>query len=92
MSRLGKPITILYADHDPEDRMLVKEAWEENRLANEVHFVEDGEELGTTCGVAASMPRGKTNPCPAGLCWISTCPGKTAGKRCRRSKPTLACV
>ena len=25
--------------------MLVKEAWEENRLANELHFVEDGEEL-----------------------------------------------
>ena len=45
MSRLSKPITILYADDDPEDRMLVKEAWEENRLANELHFVEDGEEL-----------------------------------------------
>jgi two-component system, response regulator len=45
MNRLGKPITILYADDDPEDRMLVKEAWEENRLANELHFVEDGEEL-----------------------------------------------
>ena len=45
MSRLSKPITILYADDDPEDRMLIKEAWEENRLANELHFVEDGEEL-----------------------------------------------
>ncbi len=45
MSRLGKPITILYADDDAEDRMLVKEAWEESRLANELHFVEDGEEL-----------------------------------------------
>ena len=45
MNKLGKPITILYADDDAEDRMLVKEAWEENRLANELHFVEDGEEL-----------------------------------------------
>jgi len=45
MSRLSKPITILCADDDPEDRMLIKEAWEENRLANELHFVEDGEEL-----------------------------------------------
>ena len=45
MNRFGKPITILYADDDAEDRMLVKEAWEENRLANELHFVEDGEEL-----------------------------------------------
>lgn len=45
MSRTSNPITILYADDDPEDRMLIKEAWEENRLANELHFVEDGEEL-----------------------------------------------
>lgn len=45
MSKLGKPITILYADDDPEDRMLVQEAWEESRLANDLHFVEDGEEL-----------------------------------------------
>jgi CheY-like chemotaxis protein len=41
----GRPITVLYADDDPEDRMLVKEAWAESRLANELHFVEDGEEL-----------------------------------------------
>ena len=45
MSALERPIIILYADDDPEDRMLVKEAWEESRLANELHFVEDGEEL-----------------------------------------------
>ena len=41
----GRPITVLYADDDPEDRMLVKEAWVESRLANDLHFVEDGEEL-----------------------------------------------
>ena len=41
----GKPIIILYADDDAEDRMLVKDAWQESRLANELHFVEDGEEL-----------------------------------------------
>jgi CheY-like chemotaxis protein len=45
MNRIGKPITILYADDDAEDRMLVRDAWAENRLANELHFVEDGEEL-----------------------------------------------
>jgi CheY-like chemotaxis protein len=45
MNRPGKPITILYADDDAEDRMLVKDAWAESRLANELHFVEDGEEL-----------------------------------------------
>jgi CheY-like chemotaxis protein len=45
MSAQAMPITILYADDDAEDRMLVKDAWEESRLANQLHFVEDGEEL-----------------------------------------------
>jgi CheY-like chemotaxis protein len=39
------PVIILIADDDPEDRMLAKDALEENRLANDLHFVEDGEEL-----------------------------------------------
>lgn len=38
-------ITILIADDDPDDRELTRDALEECRLANEVHFVEDGEEL-----------------------------------------------
>ncbi|MCA9636513.1 MAG: response regulator [Myxococcales bacterium] len=38
-------ITILIADDDPEDRLLAGEALQESRLANDVRFVEDGEEL-----------------------------------------------
>ena len=45
MNQHGKPIIILYAEDDEEDRMLVEDALEESRLANEIHFVEDGEEL-----------------------------------------------
>jgi CheY-like chemotaxis protein len=45
MKTLPRPITILCADDDPEDRMLMKDAWDESRLANELHFVEDGEQL-----------------------------------------------
>ena len=41
----GKAITIIMADDDPDDRELAREAFEECRLANDVHFVEDGEEL-----------------------------------------------
>ena len=41
----GKPIEILMADDDPEDRMLVEDAWQESRLANSLNFVEDGEDL-----------------------------------------------
>jgi CheY-like chemotaxis protein len=40
-----KPITILMADDDPDDCLLVKEAFEESRLLNEVLFVHDGENL-----------------------------------------------
>ena len=45
MKTTPQPIIVLYADDDPEDRMLVKDAWEESRVANELHFVEDGEDL-----------------------------------------------
>lgn len=41
----AQAITILLADDDADDRMLAKEAWEESLLANELVFVQDGEEL-----------------------------------------------
>ena len=40
-----KPITILMADDDPDDRELTREAFEEAKLANDLKFVEDGVEL-----------------------------------------------
>src|SRR4051794_1239247 len=40
-----KPITILMADDDPDDRELTREAFVESRLANDLRFVQDGEEL-----------------------------------------------
>lgn len=40
-----KPLTILMADDDADDRALTKEAFEEAKLANELRFVEDGQEL-----------------------------------------------
>lgn len=39
------PITILVADDDPDDRMMIEEAFIENRVANKIVFVEDGEQL-----------------------------------------------
>ncbi len=41
----GKPIRILIADDDADDRMLIGDALEEARLKNPVDFVEDGVEL-----------------------------------------------
>jgi CheY-like chemotaxis protein len=40
-----KPITILMADDDPEDCMLAERAFKQSRLANDLRFVHDGEEL-----------------------------------------------
>lgn len=41
----GKPIVILLADDDEEDRMLAADALEESRVVNELRFVGDGDEL-----------------------------------------------
>lgn len=41
----GKSIVILMAEDDPDDRLLSMEALEEAHLANQIHFVDDGEEL-----------------------------------------------
>jgi CheY-like chemotaxis protein len=45
MKERAKPITILMADDDADDRRLTQEALEEGRLINEVCFVNNGEEL-----------------------------------------------
>jgi CheY-like chemotaxis protein len=45
LSASPKPITILLADDDPEDRRLTQDAFAESRLANDLRFVEDGQEL-----------------------------------------------
>jgi CheY-like chemotaxis protein len=41
----SRPITILMADDDADDRDLAREALEESRLLNDLHAVNDGEEL-----------------------------------------------
>jgi CheY-like chemotaxis protein len=40
-----KPVTILMADDDEDDRLMTRDALKESRLTNELRFVEDGEEL-----------------------------------------------
>lgn len=45
MSTPPRPITILMADDDADDRLMTREAFEESRLANDLRFVHDGEEL-----------------------------------------------
>ena len=45
LTKDGKMITIVLADDDPDDRQLTGDAFKENRLANSLDCVEDGEEL-----------------------------------------------
>ncbi len=41
----GSAITTLMADDDPEDQLLIQEAFEENGMTNDLRFVGDGIEL-----------------------------------------------
>jgi CheY-like chemotaxis protein len=45
MTRPGLPIRILVADDDADDRLMIKDAFDESRLGNPVDFVQDGVEL-----------------------------------------------
>ena len=40
-----KSVTILIAEDDADDFLLMKKAMEQTRIANELHWVKDGEEL-----------------------------------------------
>ena len=45
MMRSSQPIRILVAEDDIDDRMMIKDAFEESKLGNPVDFVEDGVQL-----------------------------------------------
>ena len=45
MNKSSQPIRIVVADDDADDRMMIKDAFEESKLGNPVDFVEDGVEL-----------------------------------------------
>ena len=45
MTNNKRPVTILMADDDADDRQLAKEAFEKAHLANDLRFVEDGVQL-----------------------------------------------
>jgi CheY-like chemotaxis protein len=45
LDRSGQPITILMADDDEDDRELTRDALQDSRLAEEMRFVVDGQDL-----------------------------------------------
>ena len=64
MDKNGKQITILIADDDADDCLMAKEALEEARLANDLHFVADGEDLMDYLLHRGKYSEGKNAPCP----------------------------
>lgn len=64
MNNNPKPITILMADDDAEDRQLTKEAFEENCLSNDLRFVENGEEMLDYLNRRGKFTDPKTSPRP----------------------------
>lgn len=45
MKKTAKPFTILIAEDDPDDRLIIKDAFEEAGVHQKIHYVEDGQEL-----------------------------------------------
>ncbi len=61
MNEDNRLITIICAEDDAEDRMFIKDAWEESLIRNKLEFVEDGEEF--VCEIAIReliLPSGAT--------------------------------
>jgi CheY-like chemotaxis protein len=64
LAALRRPVTILMADDDEDDRELARDAFADARLANDLRFVVDGEDLmdyllreGTYADPAVDAPR-----------------------------------
>ena len=81
MIRSSYPIRIVVAEDDADDRMMIKDAFEESSLGNPVDFVEDGVQLMNICAAKASMPTCKDSPIPASFCSTSTCRARMAARR-----------
>jgi CheY-like chemotaxis protein len=64
MVKTVESITILMADDDPDDCVLVKDAFAESRVANDLRFVKDGEELMDYLRHRGKYKSVKTSPRP----------------------------
>ena len=81
MSRTAFPVRIVVADDDADDRMMIKDAFEESKLSNPIDFVEDGMQLMDYLQPQGQMgaPR-RTSHIPASSCSTSTCRARMAAR------------
>lgn len=59
---VNNSITIIVADDDADDRLLIEDAFQESRLANPRVYVNDGEQLMTYLEVGCHSASGKAPP------------------------------
>src|SRR5437867_11304049 len=64
MPKQAKPITILMAEDDPDDRTMTADAFAESRLVNDLRFVADGEELLDYLNRRGKYPEPDSSPRP----------------------------
>lgn len=94
MEKSSKPITILMADDDADDRLMTKEAFEESRLANDLRFVEDGVELMDYLQRRGKYSDPATSPRPGLILLDLNMPKKDGREALEEIKadPNLKCV
>ena len=86
----GNMITILLADDDPDDRQLTRDAFKENRLANSLATVEDGEELLDYLHRQGKFSELKNTPLPGLILLDLNMPRKDGREALKEIKSDLA--
>ncbi len=64
MRKSAKPVVFLMADDDPDDRLLVEEAFRESLISNSIYFVEDGVDLMDYLRKQGKFAHSSTAPTP----------------------------
>ena len=90
MNKRARPITILMADDDADDRMMTKEAFEESHLANDLRFVQDGVELMDYLNRRGQYSDPSTSPRPGLILLDLNMPKKDGREAWRKSNKTRA--
>jgi CheY-like chemotaxis protein len=85
---------ILVADDDPDDRLLVQDAFNESRIINPLHFVQDGQELMDYLNRSNQYAYLKSSPLPGLILLDLNMPRKTGTEALReiKSNPKLRSI